>query len=236
MKVTKMNPFDQSPLYKHQWWQDTSTEPLPSLGKIVCVGRNYADHAKEMNSPVPTTPILFMKPSTAAVSLSEGIQLPSADLGECHYETEISILIGSPLKNASIFDVQQAIIGVGIALDLTLRDLQKELKSQGHPWERAKAFDGSCPLSPFIPRKDIEALDEIPFSLTIDGNIKQQGHSKDMVFGIEWLIAFMSQEFTLLPGDVVLTGTPSGVGALEKGQNLEFNLDNNQLFLCSSVQ
>src|SRR5690606_22522641 len=124
------------------------TLDLP-VGKAVCDGRNYAEHAKELNNPVPTSPILFMKPSTAIVALADGFAIPQ-DQGECHHELELAVLIGKPLKNASEAEVRNAILGYGIGLDLTLRDLQNRLKEKSHPWEVAKAFDGANPLSGFI--------------------------------------------------------------------------------------
>ncbi len=115
------------------------------LGKVVCVGRNYAAHAKELNNPVPTEPVLFMKPSTALVKLDEPLVIPT-DLGECHFEAEMSILIGQSLSNCTEDQASTAIAGIGLALDLTLRELQQELKEKRLPWEKAKSFDGACPV------------------------------------------------------------------------------------------
>ena len=133
--------------YKHQYIDGTEAD-LP-VGKVVCVGRNYADHAAELNNPVPTTPMLFMKPAPALVPLDEPFEVPM-DFGSVHFETEMAVLIGQRLKNANKHEIEDAIVGVGIALDLTLRDLQTKLKERGHPWEKAKAFDGSCPISAFV--------------------------------------------------------------------------------------
>lgn len=207
--------------YKHHW-KDANPVNLP-LGKIVCVGRNYAEHARELNNPVPDQPLLFIKPATAAVHLTRPIRLP-ANKGAVHYETELAILIGRPLTNASASDAEAAILGYGLALDLTLRDLQSELKEKGHPWERAKCFDGACPLSPFVP------VDQLPrdhqtFTLDINQQRRQTGDTRDMLNPVVPLIAHMSSHFTLLPGDVILTGTPSGVGPLEPGQTLSFELE-----------
>ncbi|MBL4608594.1 MAG: fumarylacetoacetate hydrolase family protein, partial [Pseudomonadales bacterium] len=116
-----------------------------ATGKVVCVGRNYAEHAKELNNPVPTSPLLFIKPSTSLVSMDEPIELPVS--GEpCHFETEISVLIGDVISKQTPENIQDKIAGYGLGLDLTLRELQNKLKSKGHPWEISKAFDGSCPL------------------------------------------------------------------------------------------
>lgn len=133
--------------YQHRYL-DGSPLTLP-VGKVVCIGRNYLDHIRELNNTVPETPILFMKPATALTALDEPIHLPTGR-GECHHEVELAVLIGQELRQADAATARQAVAGYGVALDLTLRDLQNALKKQGHPWETAKAFDGSCPLSPFL--------------------------------------------------------------------------------------
>lgn len=196
----------------------------PSLGKVVCVGRNYAEHAKELNNPVPSSPILFIKPATTVTPLSETIELPEGK-GDTHYEVELAILIGKPLTCAGINDVEGAIAGYGLALDLTLRDLQSELKAKGHPWEIAKSFDGACPLSAFVKPDAIKNPSNIEFTLKIDGELRQHGHTNEMITAIRPLIAYISQHFTLMPGDVVLTGTPAGVGLLSSGSKLEVDLE-----------
>ena len=189
------------------------------LGKVVCVGRNYAEHARELNNPVPSEPILFIKPATAVQSFAEPVRWP-AQKGECHHEVEIAVLIGRDLKNV---DEQQAIAGIagfGVALDLTLRDLQSKLKDKGHPWEIAKAFDGACPLSGFIRPERVSDLADIPVRLTVNGQVRQNGNSNQMLTPIPKLISYISQYFTLQAGDVVLTGTPAGVGPLHAGDRL----------------
>src|SRR5690554_578059 len=189
------------------------------LGKVVCVGRNYAEHARELNNPVPSEPILFIKPATAVQSFAEPVRWP-AQKGECHHEVEIAVLIGRDLKNV---DEQQAIAGIagfGVALDLTLRDLQSKLKDKGHPWEIAKAFDGACPLSGFIRPERVSDLADIPVRLTVNGQVRQDGNSNQMLTPIPKLISYISQYFTLQAGAVVLTGTPAGVGPLPAGDRL----------------
>lgn len=216
--------------YQHHW-KDGTPVHLP-LGKIVCVGRNYADHAKELNNPVPAEPLLFIKPATSAVHVTRPLAL-SANQGQVHFETELAVLIGKPLTNASESDAQSAILGYGLALDLTLRDLQSQLKEKGHPWERAKAFDGACPLSPFVAVEHF-GNDCITFNLDIDEQRQQSGDTGDMIFPIVPLLAHISRHFTLLPGDVVLTGTPSGVGPLRSGQTLSLQLED-QLSVSTKV-
>ena len=209
------------PDYQHHW-KDGTPLHLP-LGKILCVGRNYAEHAQELNNPIPDEPLLFIKPATAAVHLTRPITLPK-DRGAVHFETELAVLIGQPLTSASEAEVKQAILGYGLALDLTLRDVQSRLKEKGQPWERAKGFDGACPLSPFV-HADKLPEGNIHFTLDIDGQRQQTGDTRDMLNPILPLIAHMSEHFTLQPGDVVLTGTPKGVGPLVSEQTLSLELE-----------
>ncbi|MGC8121703.1 fumarylacetoacetate hydrolase family protein [Marinobacter sp. VGCF2001] len=206
--------------YQHHW-KDGTPVHLP-LGKIVCVGRNYAEHARELNNPVPEEPLLFIKPATAAVHITRPLDAPK-NQGEVHFETELAILIGRPLANASASEAESAILGYGLALDLTLREVQNRLKQHGHPWERAKAFDGACPLSPFVAA-DTLPPGNIHFTLDIDGQRRQTGDTRDMLNPVAPLIAHMSSHFSLVPGDVVLTGTPKGVGPLIPGQTLSLEL------------
>ncbi len=196
----------------------------PTLGKVVCVGRNYAEHAKELGHAVPERPLLFMKPATSVVPLEEPIHWPVEE-GICHHETELSVLIGTTLCRAHAEEARHAIIGWGIGLDLTLRDLQDKLKKAGHPWERAKAFDGAAPMSPFL-RTDQWPKDwqDVHFGLLIDGVERQRGHTADMLMPILALLVHISHTFTLCPGDVVMTGTPAGVGPLVSGQQLTLTL------------
>lgn len=194
------------------------------LGKIVCVGRNYAEHARELNNPIPAEPLLFMKPSTAACEMETAIALPQG-MGEVHYETELALLIGRPLKNASPDDVWPAIVGVGLALDLTLRELQSKLKKNGHPWEVAKGFDGACPLSHFLKADVWPNGNHWQFTLSVNGEVRQKGDTQQMLTPIPELVAYMSRFFTLNPGDVILTGTPAGVGVLKPQQALILTLE-----------
>ena len=203
--------------YQHQWLDGTRIN-LP-VGKAVCVGRNYAAHAKELGNVVPDAPILFLKPSTAIVPLSPSFSIPS-DRGSCHHETEIAVLIGQTISKIDVKDAAEAIAGYGLALDLTLRDLQNQLKKQGYPWEVAKAFDGACPLSPFMKPEQLGDVYHTEFTLMVNGEPRQQGLTDDMITPVYELIAYISQIFTLEAGDLVLTGTPEGVAALAVGDKL----------------
>ena len=206
--------------YQHSWQDGAAGLPV---GKVVCVGRNYADHAKELDNPVPTEPILFIKPATSITAFAEGIQLPGFG-GACHFETELALLIGSQLSEASAEDALAAVAGVGLALDLTLRELQSQLKEKGHPWEKSKAFDGSCPLSPFVPAEQVVDWRAIELTMRCNGELRQQGSSAEMITPVDSLLAYISRYFTLHPGDVVLTGTPAGVGALQSGDSVTATL------------
>lgn len=208
--------------YQHQY-NDGTLIDLP-LGKVVCVGRNYAEHARELDNPVPSEPLLFIKSATSVVPLAEPIHLPRGR-GAVHYETEIALLIGAPLSGVvSAADASTAITGIGLALDLTLRELQDQLKKNGHPWERAKAFDGACPLSFFIPTEQVPALNALPLQLHINGELRQEGNSSEMITPIVALLQHIAGVFTLIPGDVILTGTPAGVGILQAGQQLQLSI------------
>jgi len=204
------------------------------LGKIVCIGRNYAAHAAELNNPTPLTPLLFIKPATAAVALEQPFAIPR-DRGAVHHEVELAILIGKKLVNADVNAAHDAIVGLGIALDLTLRDVQDQLKKDGHPWERAKSFDGAYPVSGFISAAGIGLqnmdLQNIDISLIRNGNLQQQGNTAQMLFPVLELLSEISRNFTLLPGDIVSTGTPAGVGGLSAGDRLHLALWQDQRVL-----
>ena len=223
--------------YQHQWYGGAAIN-LP-VGKLVCVGRNYAAHARELGNEVPDAPIIFLKPSTSAVALESEFPIP-VEQGECHFETEITLLIGqrllvsaqsnsvtkdiTALQEVSAEQARAAIAGVGLGLDLTLREKQNELKAKGQPWELAKAFDGSAPLSGFLPVTDFSDLAAVEFSLSINGERRQSGDSADMITDMIALLQFITRYITLLPGDVVMTGTPAGVAALHSGDTLTLQL------------
>ena len=194
------------------------------VGKIVCVGRNYAAHAAELNNPVPDAPVLFIKPADAACSAADPVVIPS-DQGAVHHELEIAVLIGQRLCHATTEQVEGAIAGLGLGLDLTLRDIQSGLKEKGLPWERAKAFDGACPLTSFVSASEVRDWRDLSFSLTRNGEQQQVGHSADMLNPVLPLIAHMSSQFTLNPGDIIMTGTPAGVGPLVAGDQLTLTLE-----------
>ena len=200
-----------------------NTIPLP-VGKVVCVGRNYLKHIQELNNEVPTEPLLFMKPATALCSLNKPVAIPKG-MGACHNELEVAVLINASLTHATSQQAEAAIWGVGLGLDLTLRDVQSRLKKQGHPWERAKAFDNSCPISQFVGKQRVDNYTYLNFSLLVDGNLRQSGNTKQMMIPILNLLVEISKSFTLLPGDIVMTGTPEGVGPLSIHEKLVVKLE-----------
>lgn len=207
-------------MYQHQFIDGVSM-PFPP-GKVVCVGRNYADHIAELSNDTPEQPLLFIKANNAMANMHETIVIPGA--GECHNELELALLIGKPLKNASTEESVEAVAGVGLALDLTLRDVQTQLKQKGHPWERAKAFDGSCPISQFVKPNEFDLTLPIEFELKVNGGIRQQGNTMNMLWPWQELIEHISETFSLYPGDVILTGTPKGVGKLSVDDQIEASL------------
>jgi len=209
-------------MYQHRNWQGALLD-YP-VSKVVCVGSNYAKHIKEMGSATPSEPVVFIKPESAICELRQPLSLP-ADKGEVHHEVELAVLIGATLKQASEAHVAQAIAGYGVALDLTLRDVQSKLKQAGQPWEKSKGFDNACPLSGFIPASEFSGDPQnTELKLTVNGEVRQHGTTADMIHKILPLIAYMSHFFTLRAGDVILTGTPEGVGPLRSGDQLDISL------------
>jgi acylpyruvate hydrolase len=196
-----------------------STEPIP-VGKILCLGRNYPEHAKEMQASVPTTPVVFMKPSTAILSNNEPIAVPSIS-HNVHHEVELVVLIGKSGKSIPKSKAADYIAGYGIGLDMTLRDLQADAKKQGLPWTIAKGFDGSAPVSNFIPKDQIVDPHDLTICCRVNGTTRQQSSTRSMVFSIHHIIEYISSVFTLERGDLIFTGTPEGVGEVNKGDLIE---------------
>lgn len=201
---------------------DGTINQIPA-GKVFCVGLNYRDHVVEMGSQLADEPIIFLKPPSALVSLAQPVAIPSA-FGSCHHEAEVAILIGEKLTGCTEQQASKAIIGVGVALDLTLRDLQSQLKQKGRPWDKAKGFDGACPVSIFVDSSQVEDLQNLTLRFTLNGEVKQESNTRLMITPILPLITHISRYFTLTPGDIVLTGTPAGVGPLTAGDRLVVEL------------
>jgi 5-carboxymethyl-2-hydroxymuconate isomerase len=193
------------------------------VGKIICVGQNYMRHIEELKSIRSKDPLIFMKPSTAILPERKAISLPDFSK-EVHYETELALLVGKEAKNISREQWKDHVSGVGVALDLTLRDLQNEAKKNGHPWTICKGFDGSCPISIFTPLEKITDIQKLYIQLFVNDSLRQDGFTGDMIWQIGELLAFISKIFTLEPGDIILTGTPEGVGKLNPGDHLRASI------------
>ena len=208
--------------YQHKYVDGTNIH-FP-VGKVVCIGRNYAEHAKELDDPVPTEPLLFIKPGSCVVPLEGGFAIPT-ERGSVHYEAEIAVLIGKPLSaKPSREEVLDAISGFAPALDLTLRDKQAELKAKGLPWEIAKSFDGAAVIAPFVVSSTFADVTDIGIRLSINGEVRQDGNSAQMLNPIVPMIQYMAGCFSLQAGDVILTGTPAGVGPLNVGDEVVLEL------------
>jgi 2-keto-4-pentenoate hydratase/2-oxohepta-3-ene-1,7-dioic acid hydratase in catechol pathway len=195
--------------------------------KIICIGRNYAEHAKEMKSEVPTEPVFFMKPETA---LLRGSDFYYPDFTkDLHHEVEIVIKISKNGKHISEEFASNYYNEVGIGIDFTARDLQKQCKDKGLPWEKAKAFDNSAPVGEFVPKEKFASLNNVGFDLKVNGSARQHGNTKDLIFSFEKVIAYVSKFVTLKTGDLIFTGTPEGVAAVQKGDVLEASIENKPL-------
>lgn len=212
--------------YRHRWLNGKDNELTPS--KAVCVGRNYVAHARELANPVPEQPLLFIKPLSAFVNAEPEVTYPS-ELGAIHYECELVVIVGQRLSRASEAEALKSIDGYGLGLDLTLRDVQSDLKAKGHPWERAKAFDGSCLLGSFKTIQQPDDLLNCEYRFYVNGELKQHGDTGCMIFPIAQLLSDISYSFTLFPGDVVMTGTPAGVGRLRNNDKLRLELSDNHV-------
>lgn len=196
--------------------------------KIICIGRNYIDHAKELNNPVPSKPVFFMKPDSALVIRNRPFFYPEFS-SDVHHELELVVKIqrlgrSIPEKFASRYYSE-----IALGIDFTARDLQNEMKSKGLPWEIAKGFDYSAPVSDFIPLDSAGDPSNLDFHLDINGKTVQQGNSKDMIFNFDRIIAYVSRFVTLKTGDLIFTGTPAGVGPVTINDHLEGFLGSQKL-------
>lgn len=197
--------------------------------KIICIGRNYADHAKEMNSPLPSVPMFFMKPDIAILRPGLPFFFPNFSK-DIHYECEVVVKINRVGKNISEKFAHKYYSEIGLGIDFTARDLQQKCKEKGHPWEIAKSFEGSAPLSKEFIDKETLNLEDIKFSLTQNGETVQSGSTKDMIFNIDQLISYVSQFMTLKKGDLLFTGTPAGVGPIAIGDELKGFIAEREMF------
>lgn len=197
--------------------------------KIICIGRNYADHAKEMSSPLPEKPVFFLKPDTSLLGKGQDFYFPEFTK-DLHHEIELVIKINKNGKHIDPKFASNYYAEIGIGIDFTARDLQEEAKKKGLPWEIAKAFDNAAVISEeFIPVSDFSNLQDVNFHLEINGQTVQSGNTKNMIFAINDLIAYVSKFITLKTGDLLFTGTPAGVGPVKIGDQLVGYLENKKI-------
>lgn len=188
--------------------------------KIICIGRNYAEHAKELKNDIPTEPVFFMKPDTALLRDGEPFYYPDFT-SDLHHEIEVVIKISKVGKHIDEQFAHKYYEEIGLGIDFTARDLQAKAKEKGLPWEKAKAFDGSAPLGKFISKAQLGDLNAIDFELKLNGESRQKGNTADLLFSFDKIIAYVSKFVTLKVGDLIYTGTPEGVGAVKIGDKLQ---------------
>ena len=187
--------------------------------RVFCIGRNYAEHAKEMNAPKPAEPVVFMKPATSLVPEGEPLVLPRGR-GGVHHEMELVIALDREGRDIPVDRALDCVVGVTLGIDLTLRDLQSKLKQAGQPWELAKSFDGSAAIGRFTSWPAEFDFQNLEMRCTVNGVLRQQGNTRDMLFPVAEIISFLSRHWRLLPGDLIYTGTPAGVGPLVPGDTI----------------
>ena len=200
--------------------------------KIFCIGRNYVDHAKELNNPEPSEPLVFMKPSTALLVNNKPFYYPDFTQ-DLHYEGEIVLRIAKNGRSVQPEFASRYYDAVAFGIDFTARDVQDKLKSKGHPWEIAKGFDRSAPISRFVPLEELKDLKDIHFQLKKNGVVVQDGHTRDLIFTFDTLICHISKYFMLQKGDYVFTGTPAGVGPVQIGDVLEGSIEGVEMLRCA---
>ena len=193
--------------------------PVP-VGKLLCIGRNYADHAAEMNREAPDEPMVFLKPTSALIRTGGTVELPPQSQ-EVHHEVELVAIIGKEGKNISRDEVLDHVAAYAVGLDMTARDLQATAKEQRHPWSVAKGFDTFAPLGPLTSAAAVEDPQDLRIRLSVNGEVRQNASTRRLLFPVGELVQYCSQIFTLSPGDLLYTGTPSGVGPVADGDELE---------------
>jgi 2-keto-4-pentenoate hydratase/2-oxohepta-3-ene-1,7-dioic acid hydratase in catechol pathway len=199
--------------------------------KIICIGRNYAEHAKELNNIIPAEPIIFLKPQTALLVDGKALYYPEFT-NDLQYECELVVRMSKNGKYIQEKFARKYYNAMSLGIDFTARDIQQKQKEKGLPWEIAKAFDGSAAVGAFIPIEEDLNVQQLNFELKINGETRQHGHTSDMLFSIDQLIAYTSQFFTLNIGDLIFTGTPSGVGSLSVTDQLDGYLQGQRVLSC----
>ena len=197
--------------------------------KIICVGRNYSDHINELNNQKPTEPVIFMKPDTSVLLKSFPFVIPEFS-NDVHHEVEVLVKINKVGKYIQPKFAHKYYNQIGLGIDFTARDVQAKLKAKGLPWEIAKGFDGATVLGEFVSKEQFADIQNLSFQLTKNGEVVQSGHTKDMLWAIDELIAYVSQYFTLKIGDIIFTGTPEGVAKVNPDDELEGFLEDKKMF------
>ena len=197
--------------------------------KIICIGRNYIDHIKELSNQKPMNPVVFLKPDSSVIAKNQNFIIPSFS-NEIHHEVELVIKINKVGKHIDKSFSHKYYDEIGLGIDFTARDIQNNLKEKGHPWEKSKAFDNSCMVGNFLKKEKLEDISKIEFSLIKNNELVQSGCSNDMLWKIDELISYVSQYFTLKIGDLIFTGTPSGVSKVESGDILEGYISSIKMF------
>ena len=196
--------------------------------KIIAIGRNYAAHAKELNNEIPTKPVIFLKPDTAILKDNKPFYIPDFS-SDIHFELEVVLKICKEGKHIPEKFAANYYDEIGLGIDFTARDIQNLHKEKGLPWELAKAFDNSAVISGFLPKRDFTDLYNLSFKLKVNEQTRQNGHTSNLLFSFEKIIAFVSQYITLKKGDLIFTGTPDGVGQVKQGDHLAAWLEEKQL-------
>ncbi len=199
-------------------------EKVP-VGKIVCVGRNYVAHAEELGNEVPNFPLIFLKPPSNLIFDGDVIHHPDYS-NEMHHEVELVLQIGQTVKNGDEVEVKESIAGYAVGLDMTLRDIQSELKKKGHPWTLAKCFDGAAAVSDFVSAENVDLMGDEAISLKVNSEIRQDSTLDKMIFSPIEIVKYISSKMTLEKGDLIFTGTPKGVGKVERGDKLFASIEN----------
>jgi len=197
--------------------------------KIICIGRNYTDHIKELENEKPTDPVVFLKPDTSILLKGQPFFIPEFSQ-DVHHEVEVLVKINRIGKHIQPKFAHKYYDQIGLGIDFTARDLQAKLKAKGLPWEKAKGFDGAAVVGKWLPKESLPHVDDLTFSLTKNGGTVQSGSSSLMLWKIDELIAYVSQFFTLKIGDIIFTGTPAGVGPVAINDNLVGTLEGQELF------
>lgn len=197
--------------------------------KIFAIGQNYVEHNKELNSVHPSEPVVFMKPDTAILRNNKPFFIPDFS-NDVHYEAELIIKINRIGKNIAAKFAHRYYSEIGLGVDFTARDVQRKLKDAGKPWEIAKAFDNSAVIGSFLPSENFPDIQDVHFSLKLNDSVVQQGHTADMIFKVDEIIAYVSKFFTLKIGDIIFTGTPAGVGSVAINDRLEGFIGDAKMF------